>query len=368
MSTRLQATPDDIISDLLAVIRRRWRPAALVFVAVFGMVAALVLTARPIYRADAKLRIGEPPPSPGVTTGSSSILGLMRMGGDPFANDLELLGSRTVTESVVRDAALTGKVAAPRGWHRDSLFSAFSTRDSTITAAFEARWVSADQIEVKQLSPKVTTADNQPAPQPVQRVAAGTAVNLGGLDVTFRARKTGGPELIRISTIPFGEAVRRWAGRIGITRTRRDANVVRILYTDPDPGIARAVTQSAVARFIELRTRIQKREGGQNIDSLRAVARQTQAELTRSEEALEKMQRETRLVDPTVQSEAFVTRYTELGTALEETRSHLRAIESVLARADSSETVGERWSKLLSYPAFRENEAIVHFLFQILRV
>jgi hypothetical protein len=120
-----------------------------------------------------------------------------------------------------------------------------------------------------------------------------------------------------------------------------------------------------VGRFIELRTRIQKREGGQNVDSLRAVARQTQAELTRSEEALERLQRETRLVDPTVQSEAFVTRYSELGVTLETTRSHLRAIESVLARADSSATVGERWSKLLSYPAFRENEAIGQMLTQI---
>ena len=364
MPARFQATSDDIITELLAVIRRRWRPSLLAFLAVFGLVATMVLTARPVYRADAKLRIGEPPPSPGVSSGSS-ILGLMRMGGDPFANDLELLGSRSVTEAVVRDAALTAKVEAPRGWHRDSLFSAFATQDSTITSSYEARWVTADQIEIRQLSPKASAEDNQAAVPAARRVAAGAPVNLGGLDVAFRARKRGGPDLVRISTIPFGEAVRRSASRVVITRTRRDANVVRIVFTDPDPGIARTVTQSAVTRFVELRTRIQKREGGQNVDSLRAVARQTQAELTRSEEALEKLQRETRLVDPSVQSEAFVTRYTELGVAREMTRSHLRAIESVLARAESSETVGERWAKLLSYPAFRENEAIGSMLAQI---
>src|SRR5262245_46713359 len=77
------------------------------------------------------------------------------------------------------------------------------------------------------------------------------------------------------------------------------------------------------------------------------------------------MQRETRLVDPTIQSEAFVTRYTELGTTLEETRSNLRAIESVLAHADSASSPGERWSKLLAFPAFRENEAIGQMLTQI---
>ncbi len=367
MPSRFEPTQDDVLANLLSLLRRRWRSGALAFAVVFGLVATMVLTARPVYRADAKLRIGEPPPSPGVSSGSS-ILGLMRMGGDPFANDLELLGSRTVTEAIVRDAALAAKVIAPRGWHRDSLFSAFAARDSTITAAFEARWLTRDRIQVRRSATKDTRSEGPDTGEKdtlVGEFAAGVPVSFGGLDVVFRAGKSGGPERIRISTIPFGEAVRRYGTRVGITRTRRDANVVRIVYTDADPGIGRTVTQSAVTRFVELRTRIQKREGGQNIDSLRAVARQTQAELTRSEEILEKLQREGRLVDPAVQSETFITRYSELGAALEQTRTQQRAIESVLARADSAVTAGERWSKLLSYPAFRENEAIGQMLAQI---
>jgi uncharacterized protein involved in exopolysaccharide biosynthesis len=361
MHASFESGPENLIANWTALIRRRWRAGALVFLFVFGTAALLVLTARPVYRADARLRIGEPPPSPGVSAGAS-IFGFMRMGGDPFANDLELLGSRTVTEAIVRDAALTAKVIAPRGWHRDSLFSAFATRDSTTKATYEARWLSDDRIQVRQLSPKPEFGG---AGRNVTELRAGEPASFAGLDVVFRARKPGGPARIKISTIPFGEAVRRTSTKVGVKRTRREANVVQLVYADSDPGIARAVSQSVVARFVALRTQIQKRESGQNIDSLRAVARQTQAELTRAEAELEVMQRQNRLVDPEIQSEAFVTRYTELGVTHEETQSHLRAIESVLARADSASTAGERWSKLLSYPAFRENEAIGQMLAQI---
>jgi uncharacterized protein involved in exopolysaccharide biosynthesis len=338
------------------VLRRRWPVGVLVFGIVFGLAALMVLTARPIYRAESKLRIGEPPPSPGLSSGGASIFGFMRIGGDPFANDLELLGSRTVAEAMVHDVALTMQVTAPKGWHRDSMFSRLATRDSSIRASFEARWLRANQIEVRQIAPRKLL---------LGRFEAGAVASLGGVDVVFRARKPKGPEKIRISTLPFGEAARRAGGRVAVKRTRREANVVRLTSTDSDPAIASGVVRSAVQRFIELRTRIQKRESSQNIDSLRAVARQTQAELLRAEAELESLQRRTRMVDPDVQSEAFVTRYTELGATHEETRSHLRAIESVLARADSASSPGERWSKLLSYPAFQGNEAIGQMLGQI---
>jgi uncharacterized protein involved in exopolysaccharide biosynthesis len=368
MRAAFEPENDNPLAGWAALVRRRWRAGAVVFAVVFGLAAALILTARPIYRAEAKLRIGEPPPSPGVSSGAASIFGFMRMGGDPFANDLELLGSRTVAEAIVRDAALSAKVIAPRGWHRDSLFAGFAIQDSTITATYTAQWVAGDRIEVRRLSPRTLPGSETEAVEKnpvVGTYAAGVPASFGGLDVVFAARKRNGPERIKITTLPFGEAVRRTSSRVVPTRTRREANVVRIVFTDPDPGIARRMSESAVARFVELRTRIQRRESTQNIDSLRAVARQTQAELTQAEAQLEATQRTNRLVDPEIQSEAFVTRYTELAATLEVTRTHLRAIESVLAHADSAGSPGERWSRLLSYPAFRENEAIGQMLAQL---
>ena len=343
----------NFLASWWAVFRRRWLVSGVVFVVVFGLGATLVLTARPVYRADAKLRIGEPPPSPGVSAGTS-IFGLMRLGGDPFANDLELLGSRTVIEGMVRDAVLNVTVTAPKGWHRDSLFAALSTGDSTPRATFEARWTTTDRIAVRQLSPVEAS---------IGEFAAGAPAQFAGVQAVFRQRKPGGPEKITLTTIPINEAVRRSASRVSFARTRRDANVVQLIAADPDPAIASTAVKSTLSRFIELRTSIQKRESTQNIDSLRAVARETQAELLRAESALEAMQREARLVSPDLQSRAFVDRYTELSAALEETRGLLRAIQSV--RANTAETPGERWSKLLAYPAFRENEAMGQMLNQL---
>src|SRR5262245_8467623 len=129
---------DSVIWSWFSLLRRRWIAGSAVFVAVLATAAFVLINARPIYRADAKFRIGEPPPNTPVGSTGTSLLGIMRLGGDPFANDMELLGSRTVTEAVVREAVLTMKVIAPAGWLRDSLFSSIATADSTIKASFVA--------------------------------------------------------------------------------------------------------------------------------------------------------------------------------------------------------------------------------------
>src|SRR5688572_29644549 len=166
----------NFLASWWGVVRRRWLVSGIVFLLVFGLGASMVLTARPVYRADAKLRIGEPPPSPGVSA-STSIFGLMRLGGDPFANDLELLGSRTVIEGMVRDAVLNVKVVAPKGWHCDSLFASLSTGDSTPRASFEARWVTPERVAIRQLSPVKSS---------IGEFAAGAPVQFGGVHAVFK--------------------------------------------------------------------------------------------------------------------------------------------------------------------------------------
>src|SRR3990172_3515016 len=87
------------------VLAARWRTGLAVFLPILGLAVGLVFLTRPIYRAEARLRIGEPPPMSGVSP-AAGILSFFRTGGDPFANGLELLDSRTVAEGVVEDAAL----------------------------------------------------------------------------------------------------------------------------------------------------------------------------------------------------------------------------------------------------------------------
>jgi uncharacterized protein involved in exopolysaccharide biosynthesis len=343
-----------LLSSWRGVLLRRWRVGGLLFVLVLGLVAAVVLLASPVYRADARLRLGEPPPMTGVSP-TSSFFGLLRMGGDPFANDLELIGSRTLNEQLVDDAALTATVASPRGWHRDSLFTRFETTRATAKASFAVEWIEDGRIAIRQRSPRDSA---------IATVAAGEPASFGGLVVAFQPWRPAMPREIAISTLPFDDAARLTRERLQVERTRREANVVELAYDYTDPAVAHAVVASAVNRFTALRTGIQQRESGETVDSLRTVARETMAELRAAESALEDVQRTTRLVVPEAQGEAFVERYADVSAWLATARMELAAIDSVLSRASAAEAAAA-WTTLLAYPRFLENENVGALLTRI---
>ncbi|MCI0432551.1 MAG: hypothetical protein L0271_02720 [Gemmatimonadetes bacterium] len=331
-----------------SVLRRRWRTGLIVGIPLFGVAAALILLATPIYRAEARLRLGEPPPMTGVSP-TAGFFGLMRLGGDPFANDLELLTSRTLTEQVVRDGSLNAMLIAPRGWHRDSVFSSFVADSTTRAATYAMEWTRAGDVEVRMTAPHDSM---------IGVASPGAAFGFGGITVTPLPLRVGMPERVRVKTVPFGLAVMQTAPRIRAVRSRREANVVDLAFDQPDPALATDVVGSVIDRFIALRTEIQRRESGQTVDSLRAVAGQTMVELAAAESALEAWQRETRLVAPDIQSEVFVTRYGDLLTLVETAQLDLDAVIGIAQRMEAGKDSAAAWSALLSYPQFVESEAI----------
>ncbi|MDP2957491.1 MAG: hypothetical protein Q8N53_13790, partial [Longimicrobiales bacterium] len=340
------------VETALGVARRRvgWGLGVAAFV--FTVSAAVIFLSRPVYRADALLRLGDPPPTAGITP-TGGLLSFLRTGGDPFANDLELLASRTLAQEVVRGTALSVKLQAPRGWYRDSVLVALTLQDTTAKAVFEARWTGPDRIAVRQLSPAEREEGEFPAGEPAV---------FGGVRATFGEQRPGGPASIRLKTLPFGDAVRSASSRITVTRTRRDANVLQIAYTHEDPGVALAVVQATVREFLRLRTRLFQRESGETVDSLRAVARATQLELRAAEDALEGFQQATGLVALDPQSEALVERYEVARTALEEARAERNALDAQLSRVGDLTDPVRSWSVLVAHPRFLENQTVGDFL------
>ena len=332
----------------IGVVRRRWRVGVLLWLPLLALAAALILFARPVYRAQAKVRLGEPPPMSGVSP-TAGFFGLMRLGGDPFANDLELLTSRTLTEQVVRDNALNATLLAPRGWHRDSVFSRFEADTTTAAAIYTLVWRPDGRIDVQMTSPRDSV---------VGTIAPGEPIAFAGVTLVARPLRAGMPERVEVKTIPFGLALLQMGARVRAERSRRDANVVDIEFDGTDPALARGVVASAIDRFIALRTEIQRRESGQTVDSLRVVGQATARELSEAESALERWQRETRLVSPDVQSEVFVTRYGELLTLVEQARAELDAIIAIADRLDAARDTAGAWSALLAFPQFVESIAI----------
>ncbi|GMV05526.1 MAG: hypothetical protein AMXMBFR53_18040 [Gemmatimonadota bacterium] len=354
----MSAGPRDAAGGVVArawdVVTLRYRWGLGVAALVLAVSAAVVLLSRPVYRADARLRLGEPPPNAGVSP-TGGLLSFLRTGGDPFANDLELLASRTLADAVVRATALSVDVQAPRGWYRDSLVVSLSLADTTAKALFEARWSAPDRLRVRRLAPDDGEALDREVP-------VGVPTDFGGMRVTFAPRRGDAPEAFRLKTRPHGEAVRSASSRLTVTRTRRDANVLMVSYTHDDPGVALSVVRAAVEEFLRLRTRLFRRESGETVDSLRAVSLGTQRELLEAEGALEAFQRETGLVALDPQSEALVERYETARSSVEAARAEAGALDAQLTRVARRSDPVEAWSVLVAHPRFLENETVGNLL------
>ena len=347
---------DGLATAWLGIVRRRWAWGLGVFAAVMGLAALLLLTTHPVYRAQASLRLGEPPP-PGGVSPTSNILGVFGLGGDAFANDMELLASRTLAESVVADGSLNVSLLAPKDWHRDSIFEHLVATPLTDEATFEVEW-RGSEVLVRQTAPSEDRGL-------VATGSPGESVTFGGVSATFRPWREDMPTQVRIKTLPFSEAVRVERARLVSERIRREANVVEISYDHTDPDLAQTVVRSVVDRFIAFRTQIQARESGETVDSLRVVANETLAELHEAETALGEYQRSSGLVAPDAQAEAFIERYSGVLTELGESQAGLSAIDDVLGRVAADPDPARAWTGLVSHPLFLQNETVGLLLAQL---
>jgi succinoglycan biosynthesis transport protein ExoP len=340
-----------VLGPWIELTRRRWRTGAVVFGAVLATGLALLFLTRPVYRSEAALRLGEPPP-PGGVSPTSGVLSFFQLGGDAFANDLEILASRSLAERVVEETSLNATLVAPAGWHRDSLLAALGTTRETGEATYEIRRTD-DGFRVRRVSPGDSVLGT---------VAPGERVVLAGVTAAFRAPRDRAPREFAIRTVPFAEAVRRARGALRVERPRREANVVALAFDHTDPGLANAVVEATVSSFIGLRTTLHHRESGQTVDSLRAVAERTAVELRDAEERLVRLQREARLVAPEAQSEALVERQAAALAALQRAQAERSALDEMARRLDAARESPRGWTALLSYPAFLENETLGRLL------
>ena len=356
MTSSAQLGHDSLLSAWIGIVRRRWPWGLGVFAVIVGLAALMLFTAHPVYRAQASLRLGEPPPQGGVSP-TASLLGAFGLGDDAFSNDLELLASRTLAESVVADGSLNVKLLAQKDWHRDSIFEQLLATPLTDDATFEVEW-RGNEVLIRQTAP----SEEQGL---VATVLPGQSVVFGGVSTSFRPWREGMPSVVRIKTLPFSQAVSVERQRIVSERTRREANVVEISYDHTDPDLAETVVRSVVDRFVAFRTQIQSRESGETVDSLRVVANKTLAELHDAETALEEYQRTSGLVAPDAQSAAFIERYSTLLTGLMQARGELIGIDDVLERIAAEPDSAGAWTSLVSHPLFLQNETVGLLLAQL---
>ena len=347
-----QADESEFLVQWLGLLRRRRAWAVSVFAIVLAVSVVVLVAPRPVYRAEARLRLGEPPPMSGVSP-NAGILSIFQLGGDAFSNDLELFGSRTLVEGVVLEVALNVEVVAPRGVYREALLEDLLTSRETSKETFRVRWLEPARVTIDRVAPTDST---------IGTFDTSTSVRFGGLSVAFRARAVNGPDVVELRTLPFGEAVRAMSSGLSLTRPRREANVLEVSFASQDPGLDEAVVQSAVRGFLAMRSELLERESHETVDSLQTVADATAAELVVAEVAVETMQRESGLVAPDAQSEALIERYEGAIGQLETARAELAALDKQLDRVSATTSRIDAWTTLVAHPRFLDNQTIGEIL------
>jgi hypothetical protein len=252
--------------------------------------------------------------------------------------------------------SLNAQLIAAKGWYRDSLFTRFEADSTTADALYEMTWAVDGGIAVRMKAPRDSA---------ILTGRPGDVLTFGGVTAVLQPHRARMPESVDVRTYPTAFAISQTAARIEAERSRRDANVVDVMFDDPDPRLANHAVQAIIDEFISLRTTIQGRESRQTVDSLRVVAAETMTELTEAENALESWQRETRLVAPEVQSEVFVTRYGTLLSSVEQAQLELDAISAIVDRLENDPDTAASWSSLLTHPGFLASETIGQMLTQL---
>jgi uncharacterized protein involved in exopolysaccharide biosynthesis len=344
-----------LVTAWLGIVARRWTWGFATFALVMGAAVGLLFVTRPVYRAEAKLRLSDPPAMAGVSTGGLTA-SLFRQGGDPIANDMQLMKSRTLREQVIAENALHVSVIAPAGWHRDSLFVSLAASRDTRKATYQAAYQADGRIAVSQIAPVET---------PVGTFAPGEPASFEGVTAVFAQRRPAAPESFEIVTTPFGDAVVALAGKLEASRAARDANVLDLKVEDRDPKLAAAALESMLRTFVASRTTLFQRESGETVDSLRSVAAGNAAELAQAESRLEAMERESGVIAPDAQNDALVERYSDVVGAHETAVAERDAVTAALARVQSAGSAGEAWTSLVALPRFLENQAVGEILSQL---
>lgn len=293
------------LRELFRLIRRRSRMIAAITLLTVAAAGLFELRRVPQYRAEASIRLADPRQALGGQLPVTSTADPFGRTIDPLLSQLEVLRSRAVLGEVVDRLpelrltalgvpldSLDELVFAPEA-AADTLALEFAT-DSVILASAEGR----------------------------AAAAYGDTVALGG--ITIAAESARGRSAARLVVRAREAAVDRVARGLRIT-PRSETDVVDVVYTDIDPGLAHRVAGAAVETFADFSARVAALQAEQRREFIAGQLAHTRAALDTARSALTAFRRRT---------SAFSTREQLSGgqadlTALELRRADLEAESQV---------------------------------------
>lgn len=339
-----------------AVLRHRWLVAA-VLTAVVAVVAAVTFTRRPVYEANATVRVERNDRDKNPLATLVSVGGGLNPG--EIETELIVLRSRDVAERVVDTLGLRVALAEPAR-PRSQVLRLLNVPRAATSGAFELEHVSGGTYTLKVTSPP-------PHPAAPARVQVGVPFQVAGVELALSpGLLRDPPPRIRFVVSPFLQTAEGLRRRISASRPDPLARIISISFRSTDPEMAAAVPNAVTAAFIRHKLEGTRAESHATVLFLRNQAGTYERELLNAESALRNFRERERVVSPQEEASEQVRRLAQLQGENDQLTSERDALARLLERVQS--TPPDRgngpspYRQLASFPTFLQNRAVQDML------
>jgi succinoglycan biosynthesis transport protein ExoP len=327
------------------LVRNRW---LILGFATLGLIAGHIYTMRqtPVYDAVATIRIQERQLdlSELYETRSTGIAG------SDLGTEMEVLKSRALREDAASNLGLQVRITEPQGVSPQEL-----VRD--VVADPDPEWETYRLLRGSDRRFTILAGDS------ARKVGASTAdgsVKLPGVTFTLTPKALE-YEQLAVEVMPFRSIVDELGYGLWITQPRRDAYIVTLGYSNPNPLLARDVVNAITRSYVERRQSNRTAEARSTVTFLREQLERVDTELAAAEDSFRSFRERERVVDPQVETSSEVSRLvqkeSERSTVEAEREALGRSLAEIEASASSAPGAPSPYRRLIGLPFLLRNQA-----------
>jgi capsular exopolysaccharide synthesis family protein len=299
---------------------------ALIFAAGFGWLST------PVYESVLSLRIAEKKSGLPVL----EALATLSDEGNELSTEMQMLRSRTLAEATVDSLDLQVSASAPlrlagltiapihRVVPRSRVISFANVPKDAPGGRFRFTQLPTFDFEIKDL-----IGDSI-----VKRVRGGEAFDLGGVQLSL-APSALGLKTIFVDIRPFRSAVSSLQSHLSIGRPQRDAQFVTVKFQNEDPELAAGVPNTLAAKFLDLRSQIQKTEARSTVRFLREQIDTLSQQLSATEDAVRAFREGNRVVNLSDEASVQVGELAKLQADRSQKEAERDALTNALRQAQA---------------------------------
>lgn len=334
------------VRTMLAGLRRqRWTVAASV-AATLGLAVLFLVFARPVYESEATLRIVSQDQKSAILSQLPDIAGLELpgVGGDVIETEMGVLRSRRIADEVISTLGLQLRLTDP-DLPRDSVLRVLSARPDT--AEIEATFR-------RQPDGSYRTGGGDG-----QVVRPGQPFRLGPVELALAPRigRTA-PERVSVEIDPYHVTLERFRKTFVVEKQEGRSELVEITYRSPDPVLAAAVVETAVAAFVGYKEATDRSDLRRRVETLREQVASYRGQLESAEEDLRRYRERFRIVEPEEEAMQQVKMAALVRSEREEAMIERQALRATMDGARRGGVPGDLARQLAAFPTFITNAGV----------